>query len=259
MRERSAGILIFLVFIFGYAIAEDEPIYRDFNLKIGQLFSIPAEADKNNIRFETFPSWVAYNGSSIFGVPQAELVLREVSQVQFHLGKNVWANVNFDLRNENPCRFDRTMFFEVYRDKSYSEYSPKELNDEIQDFATTMDVDVSEFRVFRADYLNTWRTEENEVISNLKSSIKDDQLVVVWKLGCGSIDDNEDYINIVSVVSDNEYNYRVVQAIVNTIDTRGPNQVTDVRPVTDSSVRTTRHSDRPPARVKSLQTYNCVK
>jgi len=260
MRARSAGILLLLVFIFGSVIAEDEVIYKNFNLKIGQLFSIPAESKKDDIRFETFPSWITYNGSYIFGVPQADLVLREISQVQFHLGKNVWANVNLDFKDENPCGYISTLFFEVYRDKSYNDYSVKQLNDEIQDFATTMDVDVSEFRVFRYDYLNTWRTEENQVFSNIESNIKNDQLVIVWKLGCGSIDDNEDYVNIVSVVSDNGFNYRVVQAIVNNVDAREFTQVSEEWTTMDTSVRrTTRHSDSPPARMKSLQTYNCVK
>lgn len=258
MNRTSAIVLFLLIFITNPTILPAKEI-KTLQLIFGQLFSIPVG---NDVDIETLPNWMEFNGTNVYGIPQLDKVKQnnEYPSTKIHLGGDNWLNIEYSLLDPNPCEYEDTLFFEVYKDKAYNDYPIKNLSEIIQDFATIMDVKVPYFRVFQADYLKIWRRENNEVLNQLDDKpIRDDQLVIVWKLGCGSFDDDEDNYNIVTVVSDNQFNFRVIQGIVNENGLHP-----DVKPVTPPSTfteleRTTRQVDSPPIRILPLGEYRCVK
>uniref|UniRef100_A0AC34QHI2 Dystroglycan C-terminal domain-containing protein n=1 Tax=Panagrolaimus sp. JU765 TaxID=591449 RepID=A0AC34QHI2_9BILA len=255
--NRTSAIALFLLIFISHPTVLTATRVETLKLIFGQLFSIPVG---NDVDVETLPNWMEYNGTSVYGIPQLDKVKQnnEYPNTKIRIADDVWLNIEYDFHDPNPCEYDDTLFFEVYKDKAYDDYPIKNLSEIIQDFATIMDVKVPNFRVFRADYLKIWRRENNEVLKQLgEKPIRDDQLVIVWKLGCGSFDDDDDNYNIVTVVSDNQFNFRVIQGVVNDIPP-------EVRPVTPPSTlteleRTTRQVDNPPMRVLPLGEYQCVK
>ena len=136
-----------------------------------------------------------------------------------------------------------------------------------QEFSVMMDLKITDLRAFPYKYLNLYRRETNDVYTDDEGSDPtENTLTIVWVLGCGSFDENEDLVNTVNVVKNNNINFRIIQGYF--IDINWKSADAHIKEIdmskffettTSSSFRTTRHANNlPPKRINSLPTYECI-
>lgn len=132
MRSKTEIALLSLLLLcvsqLGAALNADEIVYENFTVNVGQLFF--AKVQGNDVDVNLLPSWVEYNQTAIYGIPQIQEFYTSDGKEKvdtIHLGNNVYALLTFALKEINVCEFQETLFIEAYQKKNYKEYTTKEI------------------------------------------------------------------------------------------------------------------------------------
>uniref|UniRef100_A0AC35FGH2 Uncharacterized protein n=1 Tax=Panagrolaimus sp. PS1159 TaxID=55785 RepID=A0AC35FGH2_9BILA len=131
---RSKLEIFFLVFVIslfchtGAALNENEIVYENYTVNVGQVFIAKIHGD--DIDVNLLPSWIQSNGTAVFGIPQLQefyTVDGKEKVETVHLGQNVYALITFLLKETNVCGFEESVFLEVYQKNEFNKYTSKEI------------------------------------------------------------------------------------------------------------------------------------